>query len=679
MATTLCSRATTMTTPSSSFTISSLSTTRLNRRICERNQDLLLSRQRRRQKRCFFSFDAKSAATTPPGSDDEVEFNIDADSIAKRVFREKNNENNNSINVKEGTVYTLGTNGRFHIKYTKNKYKEQIDFMDSSFKTPLLGGFNEDEETLTNGQHYYSYESELSGTIRKNHLDGCEKNVLNTFVARTGQWATAEGVNKMLRGKVVGVCETSSADAVARYSMKPPPLTWTKKKKKRKNDDDDVNDDVMILPPNMPKGKTRTAVVALAFAIKPKIAMRAFVNLDTFTVWRAELITPEGVELWRFSNGEGEGEVAHREHAAGHVTVYTTTEERCARSSDEDDNDDDDSFEAPYYGALESETQTSTSKTTSIDVMRCEGGHFLAETSRGYFFVDFSSHVSGIDKTAAALSANEDLKICGYTSSLGVGGAPIRGNIRIGDFDALGSTQKKVAFWEQSLDAAARLPGTLMSPPAGSLGLDAIRDTIIRLNVPKRVPGSRKNPKVTLDAFASEEDLLAASSSKSSDDDFVLPWSKLTFIDGAPYVECFLNPDDSMVKTVNSKSGLYKLSLAVGGVGVILSNRVATELDLIEQKQGLSPGGILSGAGEDTGRLARVSNKTFTIRADSFRIGRFGFKHETVRALTHLDGDPPDLGLSCHADGIVCADLFRGCCLYIDAKNERMAVTSAIQ
>jgi hypothetical protein len=604
---------------------------------------------------------------------------MDADSIAMRVFHEKNNENNDSIHVKEGTVYTLGTHGRFHIKYAKNKYKEHIDFTDSSFKT-LLGGFNEDEETLTNGQQYYSYESELSGTIRKNHLDGCEKNVLNTFVARTGQWATENGVNKMLRGKVVGVCETSAADAVARYSMKPPPLTWTKKKEKkkkekRKHDDDDVNEDVMILPPNMPKGKTRTAVVALAFAIKPKIAMRAFVNLDTFTVWRAELITPEGVELWRFSSGEGEGEVAHREHAAGHVTVYTTTEERCARSSD----DDDDSFEAPYYGTLKSETQTTTSKTTSIDVMRCEGGHFLAETSRGYFFIDFSSHVSGIDKTAAALSANEDLKICGYTSSLGVGGAPIRGNIRIGDFDAFGSTQKNVAFWEQSLDAAARLPGTLMSPPAGSLGLDAIRDTIIRLNVPKRVPGSRKNPKVTLDAFASEEDLLAASSSKNSDDDFVLPWSKLTFIDGAPYVECFLNPDDSMVKTVNSKSGLYKLSLAVGGVGVILSNRVATELDLIEQKQGLSPGGILSGAGEDTGRLARVSNETFTIRADSFRIGRFGFKHETVRALTHLDGDPPDLGLSCHADGIVCADLFRGCCLYIDAKNERMAVTSAIQ
>ena len=408
--------------------------------------------------------------------------------------------------------------------------------------------------------------------------------------------------------------------------------------------------------------------------------MRVFVNLNDFTVWRAELITPEGVELWRFSSGDGEVEVAHREHAAGHVSVYKTTEEKCVSDSD----DDDESFEAPYYGTL-SDNQTSISKTTSIDVVRCEGGHFLAETSRGYFFVDFSSHVSGIDKSAAALSTNEDLKICGYTSSLGVGGAPIRGNIRVGDFDAFGSTRRNVAFWEQSLDAAARLPGTLTSPPAGSLGIDAISDTIIRLNASKRVPGSRKNPKVTLDAFANETELRLASSGYSSsnnssgneDDDFVLPWSKLIFIDGAPYVECFLNPDDSMVKTVNSKRGIYKLSLAVGGVGVILSNRVATELNLIEQKQGLSPGGILSGAGENTGRLARVSNETYTIRADSFRIGRFGFKHATVRALTHLDGDPPDLGLSCHADGIICADLFRGCCVYIDAKNERVAVTSA--
>ena len=575
-----------------------------------------------------------------------------------------------------GEISALGTTGAFRLVFDeKNKYKEEVALKNGL--PPLLGGFNEERDA---DDAYYSYESELSGTVRKNHLDGCEKNVLNTF-ARTYQWATSNGVNAMLRGKVVGVAETC-VEAIARYSMKPPPLTTSgknrKKKKKRQSGFEDGAEET--LPPNMPKGKTKTAVIALAFAIKPKIGMRVFVNLNDFTVWRAELITPEGVELWRFSSGDGEVEVAHREHAAGHVSVYKTTEEKCVSDSD----DDDESFEAPYYGTL-SDNQTSISKTTSIDVVRCEGGHFLAETSRGYFFVDFSSHVSGIDKSAAALSTNEDLKICGYTSSLGVGGAPIRGNIRVGDFDAFGSTRRNVAFWEQSLDAAARLPGTLTSPPAGSLGIDAISDTIIRLNASKRVPGSRKNPKVTLDAFANETELRLASSGYSSsnnssgneDDDFVLPWSKLIFIDGAPYVECFLNPDDSMVKTVNSKRGIYKLSLAVGGVGVILSNRVATELNLIEQKQGLSPGGILSGAGENTGRLARVSNETYTIRADSFRIGRFGFKHATVRALTHLDGDPPDLGLSCHADGIICADLFRGCCVYIDAKNERVAVTSA--
>lgn len=642
---------------------------------------------RLRRRRVAPSVVSRASSSSFPGKDDE----LDANAIARRTREAKlarirkkrgtqssTEEENEGANDDDdrclwkirGEISTLGRTGTFELLHRKNKYKEKVELEEDGFE--LLGGFNEKRDEDYSGQ-YYSYESELSGTIRKNHLDGCEKNVLNTFI-RTGQWATADGVNGMLRAKVVGVCETC-VDAIARYSMKPPPsVTTTKKKRKNKrnNSSEDVVVSEDILPPNMPKGKTRTAVIALAFAIKPKIAMRAFVNLDDFTVWRAELITPEGVELWRFSSGEGVVEVAHREHAAGHVTVYTTTEEMCASDIDEKDEN---FFEAPYYGA--SSDAQRTSKTTSVDVVRCEGGHFLAETSRGYFFVDFSSHVCGIDKTAAALSANQDLKICGYTSSLGVGGAPIRGNIRVGDFEAFGSTQKNVAFWEQSLDAAARLPGTLMSPPAGSLGIDAISDTIVRMNIPKRVPGSRKNPKVTLDAFASEEDLLAASSSVNSSDEFVLPWSKLTFIDGAPYVECFLNPDDSIVKTVNSKSGLYKLSLAVGGVGVILSNRVATELDLIEQKQGLSPGGILSGAGEDTGRLARVSNETFTIRADSFRVGRFGFKHETVRALTHLDGDPPDLGLSCHADGIICADLFRGCCVYIDAKNERMAVTSA--
>ena len=211
----------------------------------------------------------------------------------------------------------------------------------------------------------------------------------------------------------------------------------------------------------------------------------------------SELITPEGVELWRFSSGDGEVEVAHREHAAGHVSVYKTTEEKCVSDSD----DDDESFEAPYYGTL-SDNQTSISKTTSIDVVRCEGGHFLAETS-GYFFVDFSSHVSGIDKSAAALSTNEDLKI--WVHLFARASAVRRYGATFGSVILMHLVmRRKRRVLGAKFDAAARLPGTLTSPPAGSLGIDAISDTIIRLNASKRVPGSRKNPKVTLDAFANE-------------------------------------------------------------------------------------------------------------------------------------------------------------------------------
>ena len=274
------------------------------------------------------------------------------------------------------------------------------------------------------------------------------------YVRGTYQWATSNGVNAMLRGKVVGVAETC-VEAIARYSMKPPPLAASGKNREEKEKKTEA-----VLKTERKRRclqtcrKVKQRRLSLRSRLRlNQIGMRVFVNLNDFTVWRAELITPEGVELWRFSSGDGEVEVAHREHAAGHVSVYKTTEEKCVSDSD----DDDESFEAPYYGTL-SDNQTSISKTTSIDVVRCEGGHFLAETSRGYFFVDFSSHVSGIDKSAAALSTNEDLKICGYTSSLGVGGAPYGATFGSVILMHL-VVRRNVAFWEQSLDAAARLQG----------------------------------------------------------------------------------------------------------------------------------------------------------------------------------------------------------------------------
>ena len=51
-----------------------------------------------------------------------------------------------------------------------------------------------------------------------------------------------------------------------------------------------------------------------------------------------------------------------------------------------------------------------------------------------------------------------------------------------------------------------------------------------------------------------------------------------------------------------------------------------------------------------------------------------GAAFETVRALTHAGGDPPDLALSPHCDGALCADLFRGCRLVLDLGNDRVAV-----
>jgi len=605
---------------------------------------------------------------------------LDADAIAQRVHRKtcsNEREKCDSALGKSGPtkfagkVLALGTQGKFDLKFARNgsRYRERVEL--DGFEEALESGF--DLELDGDLDSFRSWESELSGTIRSNCFDGCERSVFNTYV-RTQQWANERGINReLLRAKVVGLSE-SSVDAIGSFSMKRVPTKTTTRK----------NTEPTLAPPQMPKGKT--VVIALAFAIKPKIAARIFVNLEKDYCWRAEVITPEGVDLWSFDE---KNVYAHREHAAGHVSWYettTTVEEEVIESSGSSSSV---SFaRAPYYGTKKIEegveneknmeeannnnNNNNNNKVDTIDVVRCEGGHFLAETSRGYFFIDFSTHVSGIDKAACDLDRERTLKIVGHTSSLGVGSEAIKGNIRIGDnFSCFGNTKKNVIFWEQSLDAAARLPGTLSSPVSGSLGLDAIANRLIRLNCPKRVPGSRKNPKITLEAFQNEAELKKVYNEP-------IPWTKLIFIDGTPYVDCYLNADDSLVKTVNSKSGLYKLSMAVGGTGIILSNRVAKELDLIEQKQGLAPGGILSGAGEDTGRLARVSNETFTIRADSFRIGRFGFKHETIRALTHLDGDPPDLGLSVAADGIICADLFRGCCVLIDEKNERMAVTAPI-
>ena len=93
---------------------------------------------------------------------------------------------------------------------------------------------------------------------------------------------------------------------------------------------------------------------------------------------------------------------------------------------------------------------------------------------------------------------------------------------------------------------------------------------------------------------------------------------------------------------------------------------------MVERTVGLQPGGVLSGPGEERSRLARVDPEVISGRLA--RIEFRGAAFETVRALTHAGGDPPDLALSPHCDGAFCADLFRGCRLVLDLGNDRVAV-----
>jgi hypothetical protein len=106
----------------------------------------------------------------------------------------------------------------------------------------------------------------------------------------------------------------------------------------------------------------------------------------------------------------------------------------------------------------------------------------------------------------------------------------------------------------------------------------------------------------------------------------------------------------------------------------VLGDRVAAEADVANRTKALRPGGIMSGPGESAGRLQRVGDEIVTGRIETIRFKSFEFKN--VRAVVHLDGAPPDADLSPHADGAVCADLFRGCTLVLDLRpsHPRVAV-----
>ena len=256
----------------------------------------------------------------------------------------------------------------------------------------------------------------------------------------------------------------------------------------------------------------------------------------------------------------------------------------------------------------------------------------------------------------------------GTMSIVGVA-APLEGAMRRGHALSLGPlTLSSPLFMEQNLDGALRVPdGERLG---GVLGIPALAHAVVRLRAPTRVAGSRDAPKLEVTVVNRCEYKPTAEIERA--------WQPVTFIDGVPYVRlAYTIANDGFMGVTEmtmEREGLFKLALGVGGVGAVLSAKVADEADVANRTKALQPGGIMSGPGENTGRLQRVGGEIVTGRVETVRFKNF--ECTNVRAVVHLDGDPPDADLSPHADGAVCADLFRGCTVVFDlsSANPRIAV-----
>ena len=221
-----------------------------------------------------------------------------------------------------------------------------------------------------------------------------------------------------------------------------------------------------------------------------------------------------------------------------------------------------------------------------------------------------------------------------------------------------------------------------------------MQHAVIELRAPRRVPGSPDPAVFTVHVHDPREGTYVPTPRCEAS------WQRVEWIAGVPHVRVKITVAEDRITSLepppeaaggqedadvdvddggDSSDGLwsgggrlFRLSLGTGGTGAIVSARAAAEWDMVNRTIGLQPGGILSGPGEERSRFARVEPEVVTGRLSKieFRGGSF----DTVRALTHTGGDPPDLALSPHADGALCADLFRGCTVVLDLGRSRVAV-----
>jgi hypothetical protein len=340
----------------------------------------------------------------------------------------------------------------------------------------------------------------------------------------------------------------------------------------------------------------------------------------------------------------------------------------------------------PVYGTSDCETE--------VVAARGEGGHVfllpsLGGTSRtglspGWFVLDTSCAGFAVDPAAADAFG---MSAFGEVSVVGVGEAALSGRMRRGTHITLGTcTFPAPLYMEQALSAALRTPPLVSGVRglvsgdggeglAGVLGTDYLQHCVVELHAPKRIPGS-PNPPVFSASVHDPARYLPT-------DRCVAAWQPVEWIAGVPHIRVKVTVADDgaaspPVHGEGDRGGgawsghLFRLSLGTGGTSVIIASRTAAEWDMVSRTVGLQPGGIMSGPGEERSRLARVDPEVVTGRLS--KLDFRGSSFAAVRALTHTYGDPPDLALSPHADGVLCADLFRGCTVVLDLGRDRVAV-----
>jgi hypothetical protein len=444
---------------------------------------------------------------------------------------------------------------------------------------------------------------------------------------------------------------------------------------------------------------------------------------------RLEVATPEGPEVWHFAewrreeraNGLLLPRVAHQTLPAGNTCAYELTDAAAATTTTTSTSS---VFAPPYLGlppSSDSSAWPPTAYATSRDAAeaicaRGEGGHVLVvpelsapagvggggagaggrgssgsscSARPGWFVLDTSCAGYAIEPSVADALAMPSF---GELAVVGVSAAALRGSMRRGGALTLGAvTARAPLFMEQALAAALRTPslGAMAGGDddnaslVGVLGTDFMQRAVVEIRAKRRVPGS-PDP-ATTKAFFHAPDAYAPS------DRVAASWQRVEWIGGVPHLRVKVTVANDRITSLEPPpegaasdkaekdekadawtGRLFRLSLGAGGAGVVVAAAAAREWRMVERTVGLQPGGVMSGPGEGRARLARVEPEVVTGRFDAIELKGATFRN--IRALTHLNGDPPDLALSPHADGVLCADLFRGCVVVLDFSRDRVAV-----